>query len=212
MITPAASSHFPSFFDQAPRVVMRDPLAEFLGAADGGLMEYCYADAVRLAGHSCPTVAGTYLMVLHGLKELYDEEVPVRGDVLVCMADSRDSGTTGVMATVAQLITGAAAETGFGGIAGRFDRRHLLRYDQRVAGIMGLRRADTGAGVQVELNGSVAPWDPEMQYLMPKAASGRATAAEVTRFGELWQDRVRRMLTEHANDPEMVLISEWQLN
>lgn len=33
---------------------MYDPLAEFLGAAEGGLIEYGYADAVKLAGHSCP--------------------------------------------------------------------------------------------------------------------------------------------------------------
>lgn len=31
--------------------------AQPCGAADRGLIEYGYADAVRLAGHSCPTVA-----------------------------------------------------------------------------------------------------------------------------------------------------------
>jgi len=35
--------------------VLRDPLAELLGAAEGGIVEYRYADAVKLAGHSCPT-------------------------------------------------------------------------------------------------------------------------------------------------------------
>ena len=46
---------FPTFFAQAPTVRVRDPLARFLGAAAGGILEYHYADAVRLAGHSCPT-------------------------------------------------------------------------------------------------------------------------------------------------------------
>ena len=49
---------------------MHDRLAEFLGAADGGVIEYRYVDAVKLAGHSCPTVAGAYLLtskVLSGL-------------------------------------------------------------------------------------------------------------------------------------------------
>ena len=35
-----------------------DPLAALLGAAEDGRLEYHYADAVRLAGHSCPTWLG----------------------------------------------------------------------------------------------------------------------------------------------------------
>lgn len=48
----------PAFFDEVPAIVVTDPLAETLGAAEGGLIEYRYVDAVKLAGHSCPTVAG----------------------------------------------------------------------------------------------------------------------------------------------------------
>ncbi len=47
----------PDFFDEVPRISLYDPLAEFLGATEGGILEYGYFDAVRLAGHSCPTVA-----------------------------------------------------------------------------------------------------------------------------------------------------------
>jgi hypothetical protein len=54
--------HFPEFFEIAPRITIHDPLAAFLGAAADGIIEYCYADAVKLAGHSCPTVASAYLM------------------------------------------------------------------------------------------------------------------------------------------------------
>jgi len=53
---------FPEFFARIPTLTLRDPLAELLGAADGGLIEYCFADAVKLAGHSCPTVAGAWLI------------------------------------------------------------------------------------------------------------------------------------------------------
>ncbi|NLY64247.1 MAG: hypothetical protein GX070_04730 [Alcaligenaceae bacterium] len=53
---------FPSFFDQAPTISLRDPLAGFLGAAHNGVIQYTYTDVVKLAGHSCPTVAGAYLM------------------------------------------------------------------------------------------------------------------------------------------------------
>ena len=45
----------PSFFDDAPTVTVQDALADFLGAAENGILTYHYADAVRLCGHSCPT-------------------------------------------------------------------------------------------------------------------------------------------------------------
>ena len=206
MSQPTTDPSFPSFFDEAPTVTMRDPLAGFLGSARDGVMEFCYADAVRLAGHSCPTVAGTYLMILHGLRALYGDQIPVRGEIEVAMAESRDAGTTGVMASVAQLITGAAPETGFAGIAGRFDRRELLSFDQPVQGIIGLRRQDTGAGVEVQFDASVVPGPVGMQALMSKAAGGQATPTELTRFGELFQDRVRQILVEHADDPQMIQV------
>ena len=43
---------FPDFFAQAPVITVRDPLAQFLGAVRQGLIQYGYADVVRLAGHS----------------------------------------------------------------------------------------------------------------------------------------------------------------
>lgn len=202
---------FPTFFADVPTITVRDKLAQFLGAAvHGGTMTYRYEDAVRLAGHSCPTVAGTYLMVLNGLRALYGDELPVRGEIEVFMGDARDSGATGVIATVVQLITGAAAETGFHGIGGQFSRLDLLKFDQPVQGVFGLRRMDTGKAVQVSLDASVVPWTDEMREVMPKAVGGAASDAELARFGELWQARVSKMLTEHATDPRMVKVSDWQ--
>ena len=61
---------FPSFFSEIQPLVVHDRLAEFLGAADGGVIEYRYADAVKLAGHSCPTVAGTWLLTCRALTAL----------------------------------------------------------------------------------------------------------------------------------------------
>lgn len=207
----ATAEHLPDFFDQAPTLTVRDPLAQFLGAAEQGVMTYHYADAVRLAGHSCPTVAGTWLMVIAGLRALYGEgELPVRGQIQVFLADAADAGATGVIATVAQLLTGAAAETGFHGIGGRFSRQNLLAYEQPVRGVLGLRRMDTGRAVQVALDASVVPWPDEMRRVMPLAASGQADAAQLQRFGELWQGRVRSMLTEHASNPQMIQVTDWQ--
>lgn len=210
-VSAATAENLPDFFDQAPTLTVRDPLAQFLGAAEQGVMTYRYVDAVRLAGHSCPTVAGTWLMVIAGLRALYGtDELPVRGEIQVFLADAADAGATGVMATVAQLLTGAAAETGFQGIGGRFSRQNLLAYEQPVRGVLGLRRMDTGAAVQVALDASVVPWPDEMRRVLPLAASGRADAAQLQRFGELWQGRVRAMLTEHATDPQMIQVAPWQ--
>ena len=201
----------PAFFAQAPSLTLRDPLAQFLGAAQNGVMEYRYADAVRLAGHSCPTVAGAWLMTVHGLRALYGSDMPVRGEIEVLMRDARDSGVTGVIASVAQLITGAAPETGFQGIgaAHRFARNNLLAFGAgSLQGVLGLRRKDTGKAVQVTLDANVVPWTDEMKALMPKAVSGQASAAELARFAELWQDRVRKMVVEHAADTSMVQVSD----
>ncbi len=209
---PIRDQSFPDFFDEAPSITMQDPLARFLGAANDGIMEYQYADAVRLAGHSCPTVAGTWLMTVHGLRALYGNELPIRGEIEVYMADARDAGTTGVMATVAQLVTGAAPETGFHGIGGRFGRNNLLHFDQPMQGAMGLRRKDTSAAVQVALDASVVPWPDEMRALLPKAVSGQASAAELQRFGELWQERVGKMLVDHADNINMIQVSNWTVD
>ena len=73
----------PSFFDAVRPIVVVDPLAEALGAAEGGLIEYRYVDAVKLAGHSCPTVAGAWLMTRAALARLYPGETPRRGEMRV---------------------------------------------------------------------------------------------------------------------------------
>src|SRR5512146_12838 len=74
---------FPAFFDAAPAITVRDPLARFLGAAVDGMIEYHYVDAVKLAGHSCPTVASAYLMTRTALRTLYSGALPERGAIRV---------------------------------------------------------------------------------------------------------------------------------
>ncbi|HID7726136.1 TPA: hypothetical protein ACXH9E_000265 [Neisseria meningitidis] len=203
--------HFPSFFNQAPTITVQDALAEFLGAAENGILTYRYADAVRLCGHSCPTVAGAYLMVIKGLKALYGEELPERGGIEAFMQGARDEGTVGVTASVVQLLTDAAPETGFGGIGmqGRFARRHLLSFGVgEINGTLTLRRKDNGKTVAVSLNAALQPFAPEMRELMPKAVGGSASADELKQFGELWQERVRAFLIDQADNPEFVTVSE----
>lgn len=203
---------FPSFFAQAPRLRVRDSLAAFLGASEGGILDYSYEDAVRLAGHSCPAVAGAYLMVINGLSYLYEDELPERGGVEVLMRDERDQGTTGVMASIVTLLTGATTESGFHGIgpAHRFARRDLLRFGAEIEGVMGLRRRDTGQGVVVDIDTGAVPHAQEMAAVMPRAVAGEADEAGLSSFAALWQDRVRRMLIDHADDPKLIHLYDWE--
>ncbi|HGO6517350.1 TPA: FmdE family protein [Neisseria gonorrhoeae] len=201
----------PEFFDRAPTLTVQDPLAAFLGAAENGILTYRYADAVRLCGHSCPTVAGAYLMVIKGLKTLYGEELPERGGIEAAMQGTRDEGTVGVTASVVQLLTGAAPETGFGGIGmqGRFARRNLLSFGAgEINSTLTLRRKDNGKTVAVSLNAALQPFAPQMRDIMPKAVGGSASAKELERFGQLWQARVKAFLTESADDPQFVIVRE----
>lgn len=195
---------FPEFFDRISPIVLRDPLAELLGAAEGGLIEYRFADAVKLAGHACPTVAGAWLMATRALRTLYGEATPERGNFAVASRERQEIGVAGVIASIATLLTGAAGDGGFKGLGGQYQRRHLLRFG--VAGIAGLafHRLDNGASVDCVLRLDSVPPDPQMGRLLPLLLEGSAGDEERRRFAELWQDRVKRILVDHADDPTLV--------
>lgn len=197
--------HFPDFFAAAPVIRLYDPLADFLGAAEQGLLEYRYEDAVRLAGHSCPTVATAFLMVRAALLRLYGDDTPVRGDIRVDFVDSPTAGVVGVIASIATLVTGATADTGFRGLGGQFNRREKLHFSQPLkAGSMRLTRLDTRQQVAVSADLSTVPGDARMSALMGKCLAGEATAAEQRTFRALWQDRVRRILLDHADNSAVI--------
>lgn len=177
-------------FELAPSIAMRDPLAEFLGAAEGGRLHYSYADAVKLTGHSCPTVAGAYLATLAALGELYPDEPPERGAIRVELRERLEDGVAGVIASVAGLITGAAGAGGFKGIAGRFERCGLLAFGAPIKKDLRFTRLDTGASAEVDVP-PPAPMTPEL-----RAALGRALAIPGARdaFARACQARVAQML------------------
>ena len=131
------------FYDQVAPIRLRDPLAATLGAFPGGEYEIGYREVVKLAGHSCPTVAGAYLMARHALSALYGTALPVRGEIKVALPAPVGEGVTGVIANVLSFITGATEISGFHGLAGRFDRRGLLAFEQPVAGNASFTRCDT---------------------------------------------------------------------
>ena len=195
----------PPFFDAVARVTLHDPLAEFLGAAEHGRIEYGYLDAVKLAGHSCPTVAGAYLMTLKALARLYPDSLPERGGIRVDFDAAQSEGVTGVMAAVAGLLTGAAGEGGFKGLAGRFSRRKLLAFGSGNGGEIRFTRIDTGASVAASYHPEAVPPSPELQALLPKVLAGDASDAQRAEFGRLWQMRVKRILIDHADDPALIV-------
>ena len=200
--------NFPEFFEQAPVVPTRDPFAETLGAAQGGMLEYRYADAVRLAGHSCPTVAGAFLMGRAALAALYPGEPAERGNIAVHMPAPEHEGVTGVMAQVLTLLTGAAAENGFHGIQGHFRRKGLLSFAaQREGEAIVFRRIDTGASVTVNLDTALVPGDPAQGGRLMAILQDRADDATRAAFATAWQDRVRRLLLDFTDDPRVIQVT-----
>ncbi|MBI5110240.1 MAG: hypothetical protein HZA62_16005 [Rhodocyclales bacterium] len=196
----------PAFFDAIPGIVLHDSLAEFLGATEGGLIEYRYVDAVRLAGHSCPTVAAAYGMTRRALLALYPDTLPERGAIRTDFRADRLSGVTGVIASVVTLITGATHDTGFKGLAGRFDRRKRMYFLADIGEEIRFTRLDTGAAVDVRAELQGVPFAPQTPALLQKCLDGTASAEEATAFRDGWQERVRKLLLEHGDDPEVFVL------
>lgn len=201
-------ANFPDFYEQAPVVRTHDPFAAMLGAAQGGRFDYHYLDAVRLAGHSCPTVAGAFLIGRAALAALYPDEPAERGNIAVHMPAPEDEGVTGVMAQVLTLLTGAAAGNGFHGIRGRHRRKGLLSFaSQREGEAIVFTRLDTNVNVAVTLDVSLIPVDPAQGERLMAILQDCADAAQQTAFADAWQERVRRLLLEFADDPRVIRVT-----
>ena len=196
----------PAFFGSVASIAVTDPLAALLGAAEGGRIEYHYIDAVKLAGHSCPTVAGAWLMTRTALARLYPDGAPQRGGMRVELRQAVDEGVTGVIASVAGLITGAANDGGFKGLAGRFGRQGLLRFGVAMAGEIRFTRLDNGSSVELAHRPQVVPRPTGLADLMRDALAPQADAATREAFAAAWQDWVRAILIEHADDPALIAV------
>lgn len=185
---------YPHFFETIKPIKLKDELSEVLGAFEGGVIHFTYLDVVKSAGHSCPTIAGAYLMVREGLKGLYGEALPQRGDIKVLFKEDILNGTTGVVANVFSLITGATSNWGFKGLNGAYDRRFLMFFNADIPLHVRLQRNDTGRTVDIAYNPSSILPDPQMQPLMQKVLAGVTSVEEKELFGLLWQTRVRKIL------------------
>lgn len=200
--------NYPSFFDEVQPIKLHDPLSQFLGAFEGGDLEITYLDCVKLAGHSCPTVAGAYLMALKGLEALYGDRLPQRGRIKVEMRDDLAHGVTGVVGNVIAFIAGAGGTGGFKGIQGKFSRNDLVDYNVPIRREVRLVDLDSGKSVEIDYDPSGIPPSPEMQPLMGKAMQGAASEEELNTFGKLWQERVQRILLSKAQWDSMITLSK----
>lgn len=194
----------PAFFDQVAPIVVHDALAQTLGATRDGLIEYRYVDAVKLAGHSCPTVAGAWLMTRAALARLYPGETPQRGELRVELRETQDAGVSGVIASVVGLLTGAAGPGGFKGLAGRHARRELLQFGAALQGELRFTRLDSGRSVELSLRLDRLVRTVDLRASMQAALAPDADEAARERFAEAWQDRVRTLLVEHADDATLI--------
>ncbi|MCJ8326076.1 MAG: formylmethanofuran dehydrogenase subunit E family protein [Campylobacterales bacterium] len=185
--------NYPKFYDNIENIKVQDNLASFLGAFNEGIYDFSYLDIVKSAGHSCPTVLGAYLMTKEALKALYPNSLPQRGNIKVEIKDKALDGVTGVISSVITNITGSTKDLGFKGIAGTYDRRYLMSYDNDIESNIKFIRLDTNEAVEVSYDLSSIYFNPRMQELMQKSIKLSASENEKLEFGKLWQDRVENI-------------------
>ena len=179
---------YPDFYNEVEPIMLKDGLSKFLGSSVDGIIEFSYLEIVKMAGHSCALVSGSYLMVLKGLRALYGTELPERGGIKVELRDSLNEGNTGVSAQVFSNITGATSDTGFNGINGKFNRRGLLFYDADIQSNVRFTRLDTNKSVEVSYMPKkvVTPGD-----IMQSAFGPNATEESKKDFPKQWQAMVK---------------------
>ena len=186
---------YPKFFDQIEHIVLQDGLSATLGSTENGIIDISYLEIVKMAGHSCAVISGAYLMTLIGLKELYTNEIPKRGEIKVELREQLGDGNTGVFGQVYSNITGATTNTGFGGLGGNFNRRNLMFYGKEMKGNVRFTRLDTGKSVEVSYNPGqvVTPGD-----IMQSAFGPDATEESRKSFPKRWQEMVKTIF-DHAD-------------
>ena len=200
--------HFPEFYSDIKKIQLIDPLSEVLGSAENGELLFSFSDMVKLAGHGCPTVAGAYLMTYHGLKVLYSDSTPVRGNISVYLPNNKAQSTVGVVANVVSAIVGASDEGGFKGLGGKFSRNHSLFFGEDFSHSLKLERKDTQDFVFVDYDPSIVPSDPKVGELLGKILEESATQEERTLFKILWNQRMKKILIDEFDNPKLIKLTK----
>jgi len=198
---------YPDFFNKVEPFILKDELSNFLGATKDGIVEISYLDCVKLASHSCPTVASSYVVAKIALKELFGKDIPQRGNIKVELKEPKDSGVTGVIGAVIGYICGASDDGGFSGIGGKFNKRDLLKFSSSSnKGAIKITRLDSGSYIELNTDLSKVPGNPNMSTLMQKSLLGQASQEEQNEFKRLWQARVEYILTNKDSWSEIAKI------
>lgn len=192
---------------QAPLISLRDPLAEILGTAENGVLTYSYPDVVKAAGHSCPTVAAAFCITRLALNSLYGDQLPLRGGIRIEFSAKQSEGVTGVLGVIIGMITGAAGDGGFKGLAGHFSRRNLMKFGCNHPAIIRFVRLDTEASVDAAYDFSSLQEMPAITGLLESCLTGLASKEERKLFQDAWRDRVQKILTEHADNPKVFVVN-----
>jgi hypothetical protein len=185
-------------------IEIRDPVAEALGVLDpGDPFVITYADAVKEAGHSCPTASGAYRIAQLGLDTLYPDSYPVRSEIEVQAGGSRDDAAYGVMGRIISYVTGATDDDGFSGLAGGHgDRRDLLYFDafdpDIAAPTFRFRRTDTDETVEVTYHVSDIPDGGPAIGNLQRILEGSASEEQQAAFAEAWHRRVQVVLNDDS--------------
>lgn len=212
------TENFRDFFREVEPIRLKEPLAEILGAfkVEEPILEYSYADTVKMAGHACPTVAGAYLICQEALKKLYQEDIPARGEIGITIYGATDEGIYGVMGQVFTFLTGAAPLSGFRGLGHRFRRKDLLlfrpeRTDSEAMSFE-FKRLDSGKAVLAKFYPRLIPFSAEkasrLQELLEKIIWEAAKEEEQHEFQNLWMEKVKLMLVERKGIDRWLGIEE----
>jgi len=186
-----------SFFDEIESIVVYDDLTKFLGVNKNGIIEFSYADIVKVAGHSCATVAGAYLIAKSGLDALYEDKLPQRGEIKVELKNDTATDNAGVVGSILSTITGATEKYGFGGIpTGKYNRRDLLFFNANIDYDVCFTRLDTNKKVYVNYRPRkvVNPME-----ILKSAIKPDAKKEDIESFPKRFQDMVKKVF-DNANE------------
>ncbi len=172
-----------------PTITCKDPLSQFLGSFDGGVIEYDFEYIAKLTGHACPTVLTTYLSAVAVAKALYGDDMPVRGDIEILLKDAKDNATTGVSALVFSAIFGAGDEGGFKGIGGEFVRNNRCKFEADISSFALFSRLDTGECVYLDFDfsGMQSLPMPNAGIALQKFLKGE----NISEFQEGWLNKLK---------------------
>lgn len=189
-------------YEDAEPIRVRDPVAEALTVLEPNEpFVITYEDAVKAAGHSCPTASGAYRIAQLGLDALYPDDTPVRGEIEVTAGGPKDDPTYGVMSRIVSYVTGAAEQDGFRGLAGEYgDRQDLLHFNDFESDdpAFEFTRTDIDESIRVTYHVTDVPSAGPATQALQKLINGTATPEERDAFSEAWHGRIERILSDDS--------------